>query len=368
VETASARRDGGMPVALDEATFCRMIALERKRSERSQKPLLLMLLELDTPSSIEATCLSRILPALLKMTRETDIAGWYREDCVAGVLLTEVANANRNTIVNTMLKRVSAALGSELTPEQFNRVRIAFQWFPEEWDDEIPEGLNTPALYPELEKRARARKLFHILKRGMDIAGSTVALILASPLFLIFAAAIKLTSKGPIFFRQQRVGQYGKRFWLLKFRSMYDRNDEATHRDYVRQLIAGQAEKNSTDEEAEGVYKLINDSRVTRVGALLRRTSLDELPQFINVLKGEMSLVGPRPPIDYEVESYELWHRQRLLEAKPGITGLWQVNGRNRLGFDDMVRLDLRYARTWSPWLDLKIIFLTPKAMLEGAH
>ena len=121
---------------------------------------------------------------------------------------------------------------------------------------------------------------------------------------------------------------------------------------------------------ADGVYKLTNDPRVTRVGRFLRRTSLDELPQFINVLKGEMSLVGPRPPIPYEVDAYQTWHRGRILEAKPGITGLWQVNGRSRLAFDDMVRLDLRYARSWCLWLDIKILLQTPKAVVlgEGAY
>jgi lipopolysaccharide/colanic/teichoic acid biosynthesis glycosyltransferase len=147
---------------------------------------------------------------------------------------------------------------------------------------------------------------------------------------------------------------------------MYVNNDASKHQEYVKQLIAGQAARNGGDEASEGVFKLTDDPRITRVGKFLRRTSLDELPQFINVLIGEMSLVGPRPPIAYEVEAYDLWHRRRLLEAKPGITGLWQVNGRSRVQFDDMVRLDLQYARTWSPWLDLKILARTPKAMVAG--
>jgi lipopolysaccharide/colanic/teichoic acid biosynthesis glycosyltransferase len=117
----------------------------------------------------------------------------------------------------------------------------------------------------------------------------------------------------------------------------------------------------------QGVYKLTKDSRITPVGAFLRKTSMDELPQFLNVLKGEMSLVGPRPPIPYEVEAYDIWHRRRLLEAKPGITGLWQVCGRSRVNFDDMVRLDLQYARTWSLWMDIKILLRTPGAVLLGA-
>ena len=157
---------------------------------------------------------------------------------------------------------------------------------------------------------------------------------------------------------------------FYKFRSMYVDNDASVHKEYVKKLIAGKAERNHSNGNGQGVFKLTSDSRITRVGALLRRSSLDELPQFYNVLRGEMSLVGPRPPVPYEVENYDLWHRRRLLEAKPGITGLWQVSGRSRVTFDEMVRLDLRYARSWSPWMDIKILIRTPLAVVsgEGAH
>jgi lipopolysaccharide/colanic/teichoic acid biosynthesis glycosyltransferase len=167
-------------------------------------------------------------------------------------------------------------------------------------------------------------------------------------------------------FQQKRIGQLGTPFTFLKFRSMYTNNDSSEHKEYVRQLIAGQAEKKAANGSGEGVFKLTNDPRITPVGRILRRSSLDELPQLINVLRGEMSLVGPRPPVPYEVEAYATWHRRRLLEAKPGITGLWQVEGRSRVEFDDMVRLDLRYARDCSPLLDLKILLQTPKAVMSG--
>jgi len=133
----------------------------------------------------------------------------------------------------------------------------------------------------------------------------------------------------------------------------------------VRQLISGN-EDHQRPESHGGIYKIKDDPRVTPIGRFLRKTSLDELPQFFNVLKGEMSLVGPRPPIPYEVEAYETWHRRRFLEAKPGITGLWQVEGRSKLKFDEMVRLDLKYAKTWSPWLDIKILLRTPTVVLRG--
>ena len=202
----------------------------------------------------------------------------------------------------------------------------------------------------------------------MDIIGSALILVMCAPVLLIIALAIKGSSKGPVFFRQRRVGQYGKPFTFLKFRSMYIDNDSSIHQEYVTQLIAGQAQRNSSNGNGggAGVYKLTNDPRITRVGAFLRRSSLDELPQLWNVLRGEMSLVGPRPAIPYEVAAYQTWHRRRVLEVKPGITGLWQVSGRCQLKFDEMVRLDLRYAKNWSPWLDIKILLRTPRAVLSA--
>jgi len=204
------------------------------------------------------------------------------------------------------------------------------------------------------------------VKRMIDIAGSALVLVVCAPLFLAIAIAIKISSPGPVLYRQKRMGQFGLPFVFLKFRSMYINNDACAHQKYVRELIAGQAERQASHGNGEGVYKLTRDARVTFVGNFLRRTSLDELPQFLNVFKGEMSLVGPRPPIDYEMKAYGFWHRRRLLEAKPGITGLWQVNGRSRVNFDDMVRLDLKYARTWSPWLDIRILMRTPRAVVSG--
>jgi len=150
---------------------------------------------------------------------------------------------------------------------------------------------------------------------------------------------------------------------------MYTGNDPRIHMEYVKRFIGGNV-NGTTNGTANGtnghVYKITKDPRLTVVGSFLRKTSLDELPQFLNVLRGDMSMVGPRPPIPYELENYDIWHRRRLLEVKPGITGLWQVNGRSRLPFDDMVRLDLKYATTWSLWLDLTILVRTPQAVLSG--
>jgi lipopolysaccharide/colanic/teichoic acid biosynthesis glycosyltransferase len=182
----------------------------------------------------------------------------------------------------------------------------------------------------------------------------------------MIALAIKVSSKGPVLFKQKRVGLYGQQFTFLKFRSMYVDTDYSVHKEFVTKFIADETEGQSLNGDGKRLYKLTADKRVSRVGRFLRSTSMDELPQLLNVLKGEMSLVGPRPPIPYEVAVYETWHRRRVLEAKPGITGLWQVTARSSVKFDEMVRLDLRYSATWSPWLDLKILLQTPFAVIKG--
>jgi len=201
-----------------------------------------------------------------------------------------------------------------------------------------------------------------LFKRSIDIIVSSLILAATSPLWLIIAVGIKLGSRGPVLYRQERVGMDGHIFLLYKFRSMLDDGqvDEA-HREYMKRFIKKQGRINLGTKDAPS-YKFINGSRLTRIGRWLRQTSLDELPQIFNVFKGEMSLVGPRPPIPYEVECYEPWHRKRL-DVKPGLTGLWQVSGRYRLSFDQMVKLDIFYIENWSLWLDLKIILKTLPAL-----
>jgi len=188
------------------------------------------------------------------------------------------------------------------------------------------------------------------------------AILLFLPLFLVIAVLVKLSSPGPVFFRQKRLGQYGQHFNFFKFRTMYVNNDPRIHQEYVARLIAGSRDAG----QGSATFKLKNDPRVTPLGRFLRKSSLDELPQFFNVLRNDMSLVGPRPPLPYEYERYQVWHRRRVLEMKPGITGLWQVEGRSRTTFEEMVRIDLRYAGSRSFWVDLKILLLTPAAVLSG--
>jgi lipopolysaccharide/colanic/teichoic acid biosynthesis glycosyltransferase len=356
---------------LTQKAFRRVISIERLRTERSRKPFLLMLLDMGDhlPSETNGKNLGRLVTALSLSARETDAAGWYETDRIVGVMFTEICLEDRQTIVSTMISRVSQILRDHLSLEQFNRVSFSFHVFPEDWDQDSHKP-NNPVFYPNLSDQAGKKRASGVMKRVMDIVGSSLALIAVAPLLLLIAVAIKATSRGPIFFRQRRLGQHGTPFVFLKFRSMHSGNDARIHQEYVTKLIAGKAERNPSNGNGNGVFKLTKDPRITRVGAFLRRTSLDELPQFINVLKGQMSLVGPRPPVPYEVEAYALWHRRRLLEAKPGITGLWQVSGRSRVTFDEMVRLDLQYAKAWSPWMDVKILLRTPGAVVlgEGAH
>ncbi|MBA2338778.1 MAG: sugar transferase [Pyrinomonadaceae bacterium] len=203
-----------------------------------------------------------------------------------------------------------------------------------------------------------------VAKRLSDIAVASIALCLFAPAWLLVAVLIKLDSRGPVLYKQERVGMDGRIFLIYKFRTMRANSDDRVHREFQRRYIEGHPETNLGDAERP-VYKLHTDPRVTRSGRVLRRLSLDELPQLLNVILGDMSIVGPRPPIPYEVEAYELWHRKRL-DMKPGVTGLWQVSGRNRLSFDDMVRLDLFYIENWSLLLDVRIILRTLPVMLRG--
>jgi lipopolysaccharide/colanic/teichoic acid biosynthesis glycosyltransferase len=203
-----------------------------------------------------------------------------------------------------------------------------------------------------------------IWKRYMDIIVSVLVLVVASPFFLIIIMLIKIISPGPAFFKQERVGYMGRTFTMLKFRSMRVGNCTNAHREYLAELI--RSEKHSDGNSKKPMTKRDNLNSLIPYGKVFRRLCLDELPQLINVIRGEMSLIGPRPPITYEVEEYQRWHNGRF-DTLPGITGLWQVNGKNRLTFEQMVRLDIRYSRQESLWVDIIIILKTPFAIISNA-
>lgn len=203
------------------------------------------------------------------------------------------------------------------------------------------------------------------LKRLIDVTTAFLCVVVFAPLFLLIGLGIKCTSKGPVLFRQKRVGQGGREFTFYKFRTMRVGTDERVHREYAQNFINGKEIVRDDRAAGQPVFKLTNDPRVTPVGRVLRKTSLDELPQLLNILRGEMSLVGPRPPIAYEIQHYKEWHRRRL-EAKPGLTGLWQVSGRSSVPFNEMVLMDLYYIDNWSLWSDFKILLRTIPVIVSG--
>jgi exopolysaccharide biosynthesis polyprenyl glycosylphosphotransferase len=350
---------------LPQKLFLSALALERKRTERSGRRFVLMLLKTtDLGGSNFDGTIERIHLALFDAIRKTDVLGWYETTATLGVIFTEIGDGASDSIVTVISKKVRDALQTVVGSGQFDERNLSFYVYPENFPGSDPESPLDLALYPDLTRNKSANRVSLGIKRCIDIVGSLVAIVLCLPLFVVIAGLIKLTSKGPILFRQQRIGYYGKKFTFLKFRSMYQHNDHTIHKEYVTNLIAAKAECGGT--RGQNIFKLTSDPRVTKIGKFLRRTSLDEIPQLFNVLKGEMSLVGPRPPVPYEFAAYATWHRNRLLLVKPGITGLWQVGGRSRVTFDEMVRLDLRYAASWSLWLDLIILLQTPRAVISG--
>jgi lipopolysaccharide/colanic/teichoic acid biosynthesis glycosyltransferase len=354
-----------MQRTLPEEFFLGILCLERKRAERSRKKFLLVLI--DAEDALNTHRKSEILAGVIKAAdasrRETDPAGWYKERAVLGIIFTELGAADDAAATRRLEEKVHAALAAQLTPQDLGLIGVTIHIFGGDSDDDDISA--DPIFYPDLIHLHESKRLPFLLKRVMDIVGSSAAIILLSPLFVFIAIAIKLTSKGPVLFKQERLGQFGKTFTCLKFRSMRADNNHKIHQEFITQVIKGTYSGNPAEGGAP-VYKMTRDPRVTRIGQIIRKTSLDELPQFFNVLKGDMSLVGPRPPIAYEYKEYDIWHRGRVLEVKPGITGLWQVRGRSRVRFDDMVRLDLQYARGWSLWLDIRILLATPRAVAFG--
>jgi lipopolysaccharide/colanic/teichoic acid biosynthesis glycosyltransferase len=353
---------------LQEETFHSMLTLERRRAERSRKPFVLMLLDASPACDAETSepLMSHVTSILLKSIRETDLVGWYQNGVILGVIFTEVSLEGTTPVTEILSSKVVTALHNELSRKTTSKLVVTVHLFPESRERGGGEPVADIRLYPDLTHRKSKKRLPQIVKRVFDVAASATMLLLLGPLLTVIALAIQLTSKGSVVFQQERLGQFGSRFKFLKFRTMYANNDPKVHQEYTQRFIAGQSSSHTTEQGKPVVYKITNDSRVTPIGRFLRKTSLDELPQLWNVLRGEMSLVGPRPPVPYEFEVYDIWHRRRVLEVKPGVTGLWQVSGRSRMCFDDMVRLDLRYCQSWSLLLDLKILIATPRAVISG--
>ena len=342
--------------------FRDLLVHERKRSERSKRHFFFVALDIRdvlTNTQADIDVVSNIIKAINASSREIDVKGWYEVPVCIGVIFTEVGVSAIEQIIVKLKQMLYTTLSANLTP----KIGITYSVFPEEDGKQWTQDRSSEEiLYPPLPSQPFEKKIQLLLKRMLDVFASAAGILILSPLLLLVALIIKLTSRGSVLFKQKRIGLGGKQFDFYKFRSMYTNNDPAIHQEFVRKLIMG-----AMPVAADGAgYKIKNDPRVTPIGRIIRKTSIDELPQLFNVLTGTMSLVGPRPPIGYEVEEYEVWHRPRVIEVRPGITGLWQVNGRSRTSFDGMVRMDLEYIHNWSLWLDLKLLFKTPAAVVNG--
>jgi lipopolysaccharide/colanic/teichoic acid biosynthesis glycosyltransferase len=352
-------------LVMNAEVFRTVLIRERKRADRSNLPFIVLLLSQPPSDGAEpATTWEAPVQALAAAKRDTDIMGWFESGTTIGLVVPDI-EGEAAIVARDLQSRVRAELVRRLDERSAAAISLnlhAHGWKPQAFD----EGALLWPVEPLLEKAAPRDHRLRIqagFKRALDIVGSVALLTVLAPLFLVIAILVKLKSPGPVFFKQKRIGERGQPFLMLKFRSMHVNSDSAIHQQYVNWFItASDQEKNAKG----GVFKLTNDPRITPIGGFLRRTSLDELPQFWNVLRGDMSLVGPRPPLEYEVQKYAPWHCRRVLEAKPGITGLWQVTGRSTTTFDEMVRLDLRYARKVSIWTDIKILLATPRAVIMG--
>jgi lipopolysaccharide/colanic/teichoic acid biosynthesis glycosyltransferase len=355
--------------ALPLQDFRKDLEREKRRSDRSKAPLSLVLFQLDD----DARRTVAFLDVVHRVTRETDVIGHVGNDLIA--LLCPDTDASG---IRSALRKIEASA------QELEVKTIAVVTHPNILFDKISAGELThdpatpsdgtaeaiPLTPAFVSDRLERNRQGYALKRIIDAAGAVAGIVLLSPLMLLAALAVGMTSRGPIIFRQTRLGQGGMPFTFYKFRSMATGSDDHIHRAYVADLIDGKADpRESSGDAGQRLYKLRADPRVTPVGRFIRKTSIDELPQLFNVLKGDMSLVGPRPPLPYEAARYQAWHLRRLLSGKPGLTGLWQVEGRSKVSFDEMVRMDLRYIRDCSLKLDLRILLKTVKVVLrcEGA-
>jgi lipopolysaccharide/colanic/teichoic acid biosynthesis glycosyltransferase len=368
----------------DTASFQRLLDHERRRSRRNNQPLSAVGLRYRASpgaSSDEPDLLvwRRMLEGIAHHARDTDLKHFDGDEIT--VLLPETSAARASAAAARLASLIGRRLEGLLPAGQVEHGLIIRHWVVTE-DRPASAGDSEPPAPAGGEERTdvggarvddragsgmptrRSRLLQRAtVKRTIDIVGASMGILLVLPLMAVIGVAIRLTSPGPALFRQPRLGHRGRRFLMLKFRTMRANGDDQIHREYLRRLIEnGEGVNRGTADQP--VFKLTNDPRLIPLGCFLRRWSLDELPQLWNVIAGDMSLVGPRPSVYYEVEHYKPWHFQRF-EAMPGLTGLWQVDGRARTTFDDMVRMDVRYIRSWSLFLDLTLMARTFDTVLR---
>jgi lipopolysaccharide/colanic/teichoic acid biosynthesis glycosyltransferase len=343
-----------------EKEFLHVLARERARAERSDHRFSLIVFETGRGKEGSRTE-NNLLGELIPRMRATDEAGWLRQNRIGAILHNATTNNAWSFATNIQMSLLSDGIHLHCKVYSYPPPRKNTT----DSDGGTPEkpgaGANTGQQFNRdfsIEELApHYAKKMSITKRSLDIIGSLLGLIILSPLFIILWCVIKSVAPGPAIYRQTRIGLGGRPFTFLKFRTMAINADTTDHRKYLASLINGEEGQQCC---SQAMTKLDdNNCNIICFGNLIRKTYLDELPQLINVLMGDMSLIGPRPPIPYEVEEYQLWHTGRF-DTTPGMTGLWQVSGKNRLTFDQMVRLDIRYIRKQSFWLDLKILLMTP--------
>jgi len=371
-----------------------IIERERARADRNGHQFSVVLLSSDNPEPDNAQ-LKYVAQVFAKRIRLTDEAGWFDYKRLGVVLpYTSAASARR------LADDICEAIATRISSPKYNIYTYPSNWFSNGkgrsgqlhfadlfpgWSTKRPPWLSKfttqndgGKIKLEIEESpenttSNCQALSNVhdpifvwplpaWKRGLDIVGALFGLVVLSPFLLLIALIIKIVSPGPVLFKQPRVGYMGRTFKMWKFRTMNIDADPSNHKQYVAKLINGAAQNDRSSETP--MMKLDHDPQIIPFGKIFRKTCIDELPQLVNVLRGEMSLVGPRPPLTYEVEEYLQWNYARF-DAVPGMTGLWQVSGKNRLTFFEMMQLDIRYSKSMSLWLDIKILLKTPLAIVS---
>ena len=379
--------------------FHQRIREEKRRTDRTNIPFSLLFIDLsfvrthDMRERIdEETLVGITLDVIDANSRETDLKGWFDDERM-GILMPSTSCSGAATLCNKltdlMKGRLSRYMHNDFQLEDYVSI-ISYPEIFGEGDDlqerlftkgkkkdsseyiyknnktlKLKEYFEKLVLFSDGHRSVYATHRHKVVKRCIDLIGSLLGITLCVPIFLIVALAIKLTSPGPVLFKQKRVGLNGRVFTFLKFRSMHTNCDQNIHKKHVNKLSRGEVSLFQDNQNGVLSYKLQNDPRITKIGWLLRVTSLDEIPQLFNVLKGDMSLVGPRPYPVYQVEHCRLWQHSRHM-IKPGITGLAQLRARYNITYTDAYRLDLHYLKKWSLWLDLKILIETVPFALSG--
>jgi lipopolysaccharide/colanic/teichoic acid biosynthesis glycosyltransferase len=323
--------------------FNKIIKSERSRSDRNNEKFSLLTYDISEFRKNNSK-IHQLIDVLSSKIRISDEIGWFNKQRIA-ILLPVTDKDGANKVANN----IGTYLHTVGIPSPLHDIYMypSPQWIDKE------SSFNHSFNRENLHEKNITNIEIPFWKRTIDIWISSIGLLLLSPIFLCIITLIKVVSPGSIFYKQERIGKSGKPFYLLKFRTMKENSDTASHREHVKELINGN----------KPMTKLDNDSRIIPTGKILRRMYLDELPQLINVLRGEMSLVGPRPCIPYEAEEYLRWHTRRF-DTVPGMTGIWQIRGKNRRTFAEMIRMDIEYISKQSLWLDIKILVKTPFVIL----